>query len=95
MGEMLDAFQRIYLEQNGHCQNCGKAIPLPTPTNFAHKRSKNLLTKAEKLTEILLVCEDLHRYEHTRGNNLRSSNSCVKLFLKKYGEDFRNGYRQL
>lgn len=94
MGAMMDAFKRIWTD-SPYCRNCGVRINRPTPTNFAHKRSKNLMTKDEKYTDILLVCEDLHRYEHTRANNLRARSNCVKQFLDKYGEDFRHGYRQL
>jgi len=95
MGKMIEAFRQLYLDQNGRCQNCGVGIRVPTVTNCAHVRSKNLMTAAEKLTEIVLVCEDLHRYEHSRANNLRKESACVKKFINKYGEDFKHGYSDI
>jgi len=95
MGALIEAMRKLYVDQSGRCQNCGREIRVPTVTNCAHKWSKNKMTKAEKLTEIVLVCEDLHRYEHSRANNLRKNSACVRQFINKYGEDFKNGYSSL
>lgn len=86
--EYLRARAEIYEAANGRCENCGMEIFDPTPTNFAHFRGKNISTAEEIKTGMALVCENLHRYEHTRANNLESDN-CVMIHLQRMeGRDF-------
>lgn len=59
------------------CESCGAPIPDPTYTNFAHRKGRNLSTAEEIENGFFVVCENLHRYEHSRAKNLEKD-PCVK-----------------
>lgn len=62
------------------CESCARPIPDPSPTNFAHRKGRNLSTAEEIENGFFVVCEDLHRYEHTRARNL-IKNPCVDSYV--------------
>lgn len=74
---------KLYTELEGCCQNCDYYLWPITRSNFAHIQSRNNSTVEEYLKRFLLICEELHGYQHWLSPNLKE-HPCVKLFLKNY-----------
>jgi len=72
------------------CENCGALIPDPGPSNFAHVKGRNVSSAAEIENDFFVVCEVLHRYEHTRAKNLQVE-QCVDIFRRTWMRRILNG----
>ena len=69
------------------CENCGRPIAYPSPTNFPHRKSRNTSTKSEIEKKFFVTCANLHRFQETWAKNLKAD-PCVDQYIDTYGEEF-------
>lgn len=82
---LADAFRARWRDRAGRCEVCDTYIPEPVAENFAHLRGARRRDRSRDKQDFVLVCRELHRYEHTRARNLRS-HPCVMRYLDRFGE---------
>jgi hypothetical protein len=80
--EMFRNFRARWELVGRSCENCGRPIPEPAPANFAHKNGRNVSTRSEIESGFFVVCETLHRYEHSLAANL-AADVCVARHLDR------------